>query len=76
MTTTNVIVMEYVPGIKVNDIERIEAAGIDRKLLAKRSAESYMTQLCRHGFFRKSMQIRIVYLLLSSVLIKLSLHRL
>jgi len=46
--------MEYVPGLKVNDIEGIEAAGIDRKLLAKYSAESYLTQLCRHGFFRKS----------------------
>lgn len=43
--------MEYVPGIKINDIERIEAAGIDRKLLAKRSAESYLMQLCRHGYF-------------------------
>lgn len=45
--------MEYVPGIKINEIEKIEAAGIDRKLLAKRSAESYLSQLCRHGFFRK-----------------------
>eukprot|EP01038_Epipyxis_sp_PR26KG_P013975 gene13975-18744_t len=51
MTTNSVITMEYVPGIKINDIEKIEAAGIDRKLLAKRSAESYLTQLCRHGFF-------------------------
>ena len=39
--------MEYCPGIKVSDIEKIEAAGIDRKLLARRSAESYLTQLCR-----------------------------
>jgi predicted unusual protein kinase regulating ubiquinone biosynthesis (AarF/ABC1/UbiB family) len=43
--------MEFVPGIKVNDIKRIEEAGIDRELLAKRSAESYLNQLCRHGFF-------------------------
>jgi predicted unusual protein kinase regulating ubiquinone biosynthesis (AarF/ABC1/UbiB family) len=54
MCTPNVITMEFVPGIKVNNIEQIEAAGIDRKLLAQRSAESYLTQLCRHGFFRKS----------------------
>ena len=53
MTTANMITMEYVPGIKINNIEKIEQAGIDRELLAKRSAESYLTQICRHGFFRK-----------------------
>jgi hypothetical protein len=53
MTTQNVITMEYVPGIKINDIAKIDAAGIDRNLLAKYSAESYLTQLCRHGFFRE-----------------------
>jgi predicted unusual protein kinase regulating ubiquinone biosynthesis (AarF/ABC1/UbiB family) len=54
MTTSRVVTMEYVPGIKINDIERIEAAGIDRQLLAKRSAESYLSQLCRYGFFHVS----------------------
>jgi len=50
-TSRRVLAMEYCPGIKVSDIEKIDAAGIDRKLLAKRSAESYLFQLCRHGFF-------------------------
>ena len=60
MTTKKVITMEYVPGIKINDIARIEAAGIDRNLLAKRSAESYLSQICRHGFFRKTSPIDIM----------------
>ena len=51
LTTGSVVTMEFVSGIKINDVARIDAAGIDRKLLAKRSAESYLTQLCRHGFF-------------------------
>lgn len=60
MTTQNVVTMEYVPGIKINDIKKIEAAGIDRQLLAKRSAESYLTQICRHGFFRKLQMLTIL----------------
>jgi len=61
MTTANMITMEYVPGIKINNIEKIEQAGIDRELLAKRSAESYLTQICRHGFFRKlQLTVRIL----------------
>ena len=60
MTTANMITMEYVPGIKINNIEKIEQAGIDRELLAKRSAESYLTQICRHGFFRK-MQCSLLF---------------
>jgi len=51
MTTERIVVMEYVPGIKINDLQRIDEAKIDRALLAKRSAEAYLTQLCRHGFF-------------------------
>jgi predicted unusual protein kinase regulating ubiquinone biosynthesis (AarF/ABC1/UbiB family) len=51
MTSQRVVTMEFVEGIKINDIEKIEAAGIDRNLLAKRSAEAYLTQICRHGYF-------------------------
>ena len=51
LTSEQVVTMEYVPGIKINDIPKIEKAGIDRELLSKRSAEAYLTQVCRHGFF-------------------------
>ncbi|CAM9478004.1 unnamed protein product [Ectocarpus sp. 6 AP-2014] len=51
MTSERVVTMEFVPGVKINNIDEIDRRGIDRKLLAKRSAEAYLTQLCRHGFF-------------------------
>ncbi len=35
MTTANMITMEYVPGIKINNIEKIEQAGIDRGFFRK-----------------------------------------
>ncbi|KAI0562550.1 Protein kinase-like protein [Gracilaria domingensis] len=51
LTTEKVLTMEYVPGIKINDYDALERAGLDRRLLAERSAESYLTQLLRHGYF-------------------------
>lgn len=51
LTSERVVTMEYVPGVKINNLDEIDRRGIDRNLLAKRSAEAYLTQLCRHGFF-------------------------
>ena len=50
-TSSEVLTMEYVPGIKVNQVEELERQGVDRKLLAKRSVESYLQQLLTYGFF-------------------------
>lgn len=46
-----VLCMEYVEGIKINDVAAIERAGVDRALLSTRTAECYLEQLIRHGFF-------------------------
>lgn len=43
--------MEYLEGIKINDVDAIEKAGVDRSLLSTRTAECYLEQLIRHGFF-------------------------
>lgn len=45
------IVMDYVPGIKVTDTARIDAAGIDRKDLAKRLMMTFIVQILRNGIF-------------------------
>lgn len=50
-TSPRVLTLEYVPGIKISDYEALEAAGLDRKLLARLGAKAYLHQLLDNGFF-------------------------
>ena len=49
--TTKVITLEYVPGIKVSQYDALEAAGVDRKAIARYGAQAYLHQLLNNGFF-------------------------
>jgi predicted unusual protein kinase regulating ubiquinone biosynthesis (AarF/ABC1/UbiB family) len=42
VSTARVLVMDYVPGIKVTDVERLDAAGVDRRRLANRLERIFM----------------------------------
>nr|WP_072620138.1 AarF/ABC1/UbiB kinase family protein [Spirulina major] len=50
-TSPRVLTLEYVPGIKISHYEALEAAGLDRKRLARQGAEAYLQQLLNNGFF-------------------------
>ncbi|MBK1989416.1 AarF/ABC1/UbiB kinase family protein [Sphaerospermopsis aphanizomenoides BCCUSP55] len=50
-TTSKVISLEYMPGIKVSQYEALEAAGVDRKAIARYGAQAYLHQLLNNGFF-------------------------
>ncbi len=50
-TSSRVLTLEYVPGIKISQYEALEAAGLDRKVLARQGAEAYLHQLLENGFF-------------------------
>lgn len=50
-TSPRVLTLEYAPGIKISHYEALEAAGLDRRLLARQGAEAYLHQLLNNGFF-------------------------
>ncbi len=50
-TSPRVLTLEYVPGIKISQYEALEAAGLDRKQIARQGAQAYLHQLLNDGFF-------------------------
>ena len=50
-STNRIIVLEDVEAIKITDMARIEAAGIDPKQVAERLLETYFLQIFKEGFF-------------------------
>jgi predicted unusual protein kinase regulating ubiquinone biosynthesis (AarF/ABC1/UbiB family) len=50
-TSGRVLALEYLPGIKISHYEALEAAGLDRKMLAQLGAKAYLHQLLNNGFF-------------------------
>ncbi len=50
-TSSRVLTLEYAPGIKISQYEALEAAGLDRKIIARQGAQAYLHQLLNDGFF-------------------------
>nr|WP_232014589.1 AarF/ABC1/UbiB kinase family protein [cyanobacterium endosymbiont of Rhopalodia gibberula] len=50
-TSPRVLTLEYMPGIKISHYEKLEAAGLNRKILARLGAKAYLYQLLNSGFF-------------------------
>lgn len=50
-TAKGVLTTEYVSGIKVSDLAAIEAAGLDRREIARRGAVAFLKMVLEHGFF-------------------------
>ena len=51
-TTRKVLTMDYVPGIKINDRQSLEAIGINVKEINQLGICSYLKQLLQDGFFQ------------------------
>jgi predicted unusual protein kinase regulating ubiquinone biosynthesis (AarF/ABC1/UbiB family) len=51
LTTPRVLTMEFVESLKLTDIAQIEKLGLDRDLLSKRVADSFLRQIVETGYF-------------------------
>jgi len=49
--SSKVVTMEYIDGIGIADVEKIEKAGLDRKEIARKGAEITLKQIFEYGFF-------------------------
>jgi len=50
-SSKNVLVMEYVPGIKITNVKALDEAGINREQLVVRAHKVFFTMLLRHEIF-------------------------
>ncbi|HHD62905.1 MAG TPA: AarF/ABC1/UbiB kinase family protein, partial [Desulfobulbaceae bacterium] len=51
LSSERILVLEYIEGIKANDIQSLHEYGCDAKVIAERGANLVMEQIFVHGFF-------------------------
>ena len=51
VSTPRVLTMEFVESLKLTDIEKIEKLGLDKQLLAKRTADAFLRQIVETSYF-------------------------
>ncbi len=51
LSTSRILTMEYIHGVKISDVAAIDEAGIDRQVLAKNTLRALVKQLLIDGFF-------------------------
>ena len=51
LSTQRVLTMEFVESFKLTDVERIEKLGLDRKDLAKKTADTFLRQIVDTAYF-------------------------
>ncbi|MBS1157030.1 MAG: ubiquinone biosynthesis regulatory protein kinase UbiB [Proteobacteria bacterium] len=51
----DVLVLEWMEGVPVSQVDKLRAAGVDLKQLARNGVEIFFTQVFSHGFFHADM---------------------
>src|SRR5208282_6386611 len=50
-TTSRVLTMEYIAGVKASALDQLEKEDLDRRTIARRGLDLVMKQMFVHGFF-------------------------
>ena len=50
-SSSRVLIMEFISGVKVSDLEKIDEVGLDRKTIVERGADFLLRQIFENGFF-------------------------
>ncbi|KAK4781969.1 hypothetical protein SAY86_016071 [Trapa natans] len=50
-TSAKVLTLEYVPGVKISEMEILDSRGYDRSRISSRAVEAYLIQILKTGFF-------------------------
>ncbi|PON87971.1 Protein kinase [Trema orientale] len=50
-TASKVLTLEYVPGIKINELNMLDSRGHSRSRISSRAIEAYLIQILKTGFF-------------------------
>lgn len=72
-TARECLTMEWIDGIKLNDLAAIDAAGIDRVALARTALQSFLRHALRDGFFHADMHPGNLFVMPSGQLIAVDL---
>lgn len=67
-TTSKVLVMEFVDGIKISDIDKLKENGLDLKTITRKGADFYLDQIFNHGFFHADPHPGNIYILPGEVI--------
>ncbi|MEA1933393.1 MAG: AarF/ABC1/UbiB kinase family protein [Thermodesulfobacteriota bacterium] len=67
-STSRVLTMEYISGVKASDIDRLEEEGLDRSTIARQGFDLILKQIFVHGFFHADPHPGNIFVLADNIL--------
>jgi ubiquinone biosynthesis protein len=71
LSSSRVLVMDFVDGIKASRLDELEKKGLDRKVIAERGAQLILKQIFQHGFFHADPHPGNIMILAGNIIVPL-----